>query len=304
MTKIPVFYRCVIIIALTVLVTPVKASGNAPVDNYDSRLQEGIDLFYQTKWSRAADIFRKLQQTDPGDPRAWFFNSMIPCWKYFFADGSGTSAEQFMSLSEQAISVGRDHLESQPGDTTVVLLMSGLYGYRSLIAASEKQYEVAMKSGLDGYRYTRQLLQLGDRNPQALIGKGMLYYMLGSIPPGLKWLTGFTGIKADKAFGLQYLEQAARANSYVSLDARLILAYLYEKEENYSKALYHISHLCERYPENTIFNYYEARILELSERNSEAKMAYEQVISLKNEQLDTLVRKSKVRLARLNAHSN
>lgn len=304
MKKIPGFYRWVIVFALTVPVTPVKASGNAPVDNYNARLEEGIDLFYQTEWLRAADIFRNLQQAEPGDPRAWFFESMIPCWKYFFADGSGKSAKQFMRLSEKAISVGRDHLESQPGDTTVVLLMSGLYGYRSLIAASEKQYEVAMKSGLDGYRYTRQLLQLGDRKPQALIGKGMIYYMLGSIPPGLKWLTGFTGIKADKALGLQFLEQAARSNSHVSLDARLILMYLYEKEGDFSEALYHISRLCEVYPENTIFNYHEARILELSKRNSEAKMAYEQVILLKNEQLDTLVRKSRARLVRLNEHSD
>lgn len=261
-------------------------------DTYDQKLDQGIESFYQTNWDKAATIFEELKARDEDDPRAYFFHAMIPFWEYFFGGKSSQAASDFLERSGKAIEVSSNRLDENPHDTTMVLMLSGLYGYRSLVAASEKNYQTAIQSGMTGFRYTRQLLALDDEDPRALIGKGIFYYMVGTVPKELRWATNIMGIKGDKQEGLRILEKAATSDSYVSNDAKMILSYLYKSEGMYASALKHIKDLCQRYEENIIFQFNYAEILEKSDRQEEAKEAYKAVVELHNTHLDTLKEQS------------
>lgn len=268
-------------------------------DTYDQKLEQGIEYFYQTDWDRAAGIFNELKSRDSEDPRAYFFDAMIPFWEYFFGGNSPRAATDFLERSQKAIDISSERLNENPHDTTMVLMLSGLYGYRSLVAASEKNYQTAIESGMTGFRYTRQLLALDDDDPKALIGKGIFYYMVGTVPKELRWATNMMGIRGDKAEGLRILEKAAKSESYVSNDAKMILSYLYKTEGMYDKALAHIEELCGRYEENIIFQFSYAEILEKSDRQQEAKEAYKTVVELQNTHLDTLKEQSRVKIRNL-----
>ncbi|NIU02281.1 MAG: DUF3808 domain-containing protein, partial [Nitrosopumilaceae archaeon] len=190
-------------------------------------------------------------------------------------------------------------LNKDSSDTTMVLMLSGLYGYRSLVSAAEKNYKEALQSGMEGFTYTRQLLALDANDPKALIGKGMFYYMVGSVPNGLKWVTNMIGMSADMQEGFDSLEKAAQSESYVRNDAQMILAYLYEREEQNKKALNHLEELCSRYPENIIFQYNRARLLEKTNQIALARKKYEMIITMDTNALGILKQKSERRLQRL-----
>lgn len=277
----------------------LAASQPAAPEPYEQKLERGIEYFYQTDWDQADSIFIDLKLRDKTDPRAYFFHAMIPFWKYFFGGNSSAAATDFLNRSEEAIEISFKRLNENPHDTTMVLMLSGLYGYRSLVAASEKNYQTAIQSGMTGFRYTRQLLALDDQDPKALIGKGIFYYMVGTVPKELRWATNIMGIKGDKEEGFEILEKAATSESYVSNDAKMILAYLYKKEERYNKALEHIEDLCERYEENIIFQFNYAEILEKMNRQKEAKKAYRTVAQMQNHHMDTLKNKSRDKLRNL-----
>jgi len=268
-------------------------------DNYDQKLERGIEYFYQTDWDKAASIFDELKSSNREDPRAYFFHAMIPFWEYFFGGNSSRAASGFLERSQKAIEISSERLHENPYDTTMVLMLSGLYGYRSLVAASEKNYQTAIQSGMTGFRYTRQLLALDNEDPKALIGKGIFYYMAGTVPKELRWATNIMGIKGDKKEGLSILEKAATSESYVSNDAKMILSYLYKTEGMYDKALKHIEDLCNRYEENIIFQFNYAEILEKSNRQDEAIEAYKAVVQLQNTHLGTLKEQSRVKIRNL-----
>jgi tetratricopeptide (TPR) repeat protein len=178
-------------------------------------------------------------------------------------------------------------------------MLSGLYGYQSLVAAAEKHYQQAVRSGVTGFKYSRQLLSLDTNDPKALIGKGMFYYMVGSVPNGFKWVTNMVGFSGNVQEGFKALQAAADSESYVSNDAKMILAYLYEKENKPQKALTYLRDLTDRYPQNIIFQYNLARLYEKCGMQGEAIEKYKRVISMDNVELRTLKDKSRTRLQHL-----
>nr|NIT56798.1 hypothetical protein [Fodinibius sp.]NIV11743.1 hypothetical protein [Fodinibius sp.]NIY25381.1 hypothetical protein [Fodinibius sp.] len=92
--------------------------------SYEQKLEEGIDAFYRADWVEAKALFKELRQEKPDDSRAYFFESMIPFWKYYFGGRTKQTAEQFLSKSQEAIKVSKQKLNKDSSDTTMVLMLS------------------------------------------------------------------------------------------------------------------------------------------------------------------------------------
>jgi len=267
-----------------------------PTSKYDQLLSTGVSAFYETNWSKARAVFDEMKNVDSDDPRAYFLESLIPFWAYFFGSEDQKYVDEYMQLSDKAITLSRQHLNDSPSDTNMVLMLSALYGYQSLMAANETNYRAAIKSAMDGFQYTRQMLQLDSNDPRALIGKGIFNYMMGTIPPEARWVTNIMGLKGDKELGFQMLKQAAESNSYVSIDAKMMLFYLYEREEELEKAHKIILKLTEEYPGNIIFRYKLAECLNRLGYDDRAQQTYKKVVELDNNDLLTLKNKSLSRI--------
>lgn len=269
-----------------------------PKSAYEQRLEQGIDAFYRSDWRQADLVFDQLQKLDPGNPRAYFFSSMVPFWQYFFGGGEPGTAKEFLRSSDQAIKIAERRLKAAPRDTSVVFILSGLHGYRSLVAAAEKEYSVAIQSGVTGFSYTRQLLSLDDTHEDALIGKGVFNYMMGSVPREGRWMTNMMGMSGDIELGFQELERAAQSSSASRTEAKMILAYLYDREKRHDDALRVSKELVEAYPENIIFQFYLAKSLDNTKRLGEATDAYRRVVEMESD-LKVLKDTSNVRLREL-----
>lgn len=256
--------------------------------SYETLLVEGIEAFYQTDWKTSTSIFNSLKEKSPEDPRPYFFESMMPFWEYFFIEQRGELAQEFLNQSEIAVKLSEKKLENSPRDTTTVLLLSGLHGYRSLVAAGEKEYRIAMNSGITGFKYTRQLLSLESDRPDAQIGRGMFYYMAGSVPREIRWLANAFGVSGDINRGFEELKKAAESDNPVSSDAMLMLMYLSEKEGMYEQALEYAEKLTHRFPENVIFLFKEAELSEKNNNSADAISIYKRIISLDNQYLKEL----------------
>lgn len=245
-------------------------------------MNAGIDAYYRTDWELAKNYFEKIKEKYPENPRPYFFESMMPFMRYFFIEKSSEHAEEFLSTSEKALELSHQQLEDVPTDTTMVLMLSGLYGYRGLVAAGQDRHQIAIRSGLRGFQFTRKLLSLDSDRPDARIGKGMFYYMVGSVPDGMKWAVNMLGYSAEKETGFNELKAAAQSDSYIRNDALMMLMYLYHKEENLDQALYYAEKLTNSLPENLIFRYKKAKILEQMGRIDEAISIYNDVSSSNN----------------------
>lgn len=266
---------------------------------YDEKLQEGIEAFYNTEWEKAESLFQELMAENEKDPQPHFFSSMMPFWEYFFIDQNQELADEFLSRSEKAVNLSEQKLDSSPNDTTMVLLLSGLHGYRSLVAAGESNYRIAIRSGMTGFSYTRKLLSLDTDRPDARIGRGMFYYMLGSVPSELKWATNMAGLKGDMEQGFEELKIAAESDSYVSNDAIMLLMYLYNKEERYEEALSYAEKLTERLPKNIIFKFKKAEILENTGNKEQARELFAEIAESNHRRLASLIVKSKEKVEQL-----
>jgi tetratricopeptide (TPR) repeat protein len=157
-------------------------------------------------------------------------------------------------------------------------MLSGLYGYRSLVAAAEKEYTTAIKSGVTGFGYTRQILATNNDNEDALIGKGVFQYMVGSIPKEGRWMTNMIGMSGTVEGGFKELERAARSKSSSRIDAMMILAYLYDREKRHQDALRISKELVKAYPENIIFQFYLAKSLDMTNQVDKARDVYRYVV--------------------------
>lgn len=267
--------------------------------SFEDKLERAVEEFYQTRWTKSQKLFNDLKEEYPADPRPHFFESMMPFWEYFFIHQKSELADKFLKQSERAVDLSEQRLEDNSSDTTMVLLLSGLHGYRSLVAASESNYRVAMQSGVTGFTYTRQLLSIDSNRPDAQIGRGMFYYMVGSIPSEVRWLTNLAGIRGDVEMGFLELEKAAESDNAVRYDAMMMLMYLHEKEEEINKSIEYAERLTDRFSENVIFLYKAAELHEQLGNTERAVENYRQIISLSNENLQEITEMSKNRIDEL-----
>lgn len=265
-----------------------RVTDPVSLPSYDQIMMDSLEAFYQTEWEKAEIYFKSMKELDPADPRAYFFSSMIPFWEYFFVDQSEESAKDFFMQSNEAIILGEEKLRKNPGDKMLISMLSGLYGYQSLVASGENNIRTALRAGRTGFGYTKKLLEFDESIPETQIGKGMYHYMVGSVPGALRWLVRLFGLKGDVETGFEELKKAAESDSYVSVDAKMILAYIYSKEEEYEEALYYLSRLRLEYPGNTIFQYVYAETLENAGCTEEALIEYEKVIVMNNPELKQL----------------
>lgn len=294
---------------LVPMFSSVNATGNPTAGvseetdsrSFEERLEHAVEQFYQTRWTESKLLFNDLKEDYPKDPRPHFFESMMPFWEYFFVHQQPELADKFLKQSESAVDLSEERLDRNPNDTTMVFLLSGLHGYRSLVAASEKNYRIAMQSGVTGFSYTRKLLALDSNRPDAQIGRGMFYYMVGSIPSEVRWLTNIAGIRGDVDMGFRELEKAAESENAVRYDAMMMLMYLHEKEGELEQAVEYAKRLTDRFSENVIFLYKCGDLHEKIGNTDRAVEHYKRVIAENNEHLEQITEMSKERVDNLYA---
>lgn len=271
----------------------------SPYHSYDAVMYYGLDAFYRSEWETAESCFEQMRQIDSEDPRGYFFSAMIPFWSYFFVDRSSETADRFLELSERAIDLAEMRLPETPDEILAISMLSGLHGYRSLVASRENRIRRAFQSGRTGFSYTRRLLELEETGPETDVGRGIYHYMAGSVPGSLRWLASIFGLSGSREAGFDYLRRASEADSFVAVDARMILAYLHNRDGDHRKALQYTARLVGDFEQNLIFIYKHADTLLESGRKEESACYYGKAAAREHAALSLLTESSRKKLEEL-----
>ncbi|MEX2435109.1 MAG: tetratricopeptide repeat protein, partial [Balneolaceae bacterium] len=86
---------------------------------------------------------------------------------------------------------------------------------------------------------------------------------------------------------------------YVRHDAKMILMYLFNREEKYEEALVYAEKLTKEFPENVIFIYKKAEIYEKLGKMDLAKDQFTKILELDNKFLREVTNKSRSRIREL-----
>jgi len=317
MTSTTTSYRFIILFVAILLAVPVRMVASQPevypenrINNstlchsaggYEDTMYQGLEAFYRTDWNTAESCFERMKLLDPEDPRALFFTAMIPFWEYYFVENNRDLADRFMKLSDKAIQQAERKLESKPDDLHLISMLSGLYGYQSLVASEESRIRTALLTGRIGFGYTQQLLKRQEESPEVDIGRGIYHYMVGSIPGSLRWLAALFGLKGDREYGFHYLNRAACSSSYVRLDAKMVLSTIHKRERQYDQALSYTRRLLVNYEENIIFLFVHAELLEQSGKDFEALSVFQKIADMNHDRLFILIERSRERASELQA---
>jgi hypothetical protein len=102
-------------------------------------------------------------------------------------------------------------------------------------------------------------------------------YVVGSLPWGVKAASTVVGLGGNKEKGLEYLHEAATANSETSVDAKILLVVFLRRERRFDESLQFIRSLEPQYPHNVLFPLEDGNLLREKGQNREAEAIYRRV---------------------------
>jgi len=120
-------------------------------------------------------------------------------------------------------------------------------------------------------------LELDPNFQDAKLVVGTHYYVLGSLPWGVKVAVAMVGLSGNKDKGFQYLYEVAKGNGESCIDAQVILSLFLRREHRYDEALGIMRGLIPLYPRNVLFALEEGNLLREAGHNPEAEAVYRKI---------------------------
>jgi tetratricopeptide (TPR) repeat protein len=232
---------------------PLPASS-APVDW--ARVHEvtlrGVNLIYDLEMARASVVFDTVIAMAPGDPRGYFFKSMVSFWTYTLRNEEH-DFQRFMSMSDTVIRICDGLLDQNENDATAHFYLGGIHGYRGMAEQIHGSMVKAVMEGRKGYFELEEAVRLDPKLYDAQMGFGLFRYLVAKIPSGLAWIARIVGFEGDLEGGLASLRLAATKGVYTRSEAAFYLSQFLFSEHRRDQAFELMRSLIQRHPDNTLF---------------------------------------------------
>lgn len=227
----------------------------------------GLDHLYHARTELARAAFERIRARHPESPAADFLLGGI-AWHELttgpqgFASG-GTAEKQLFAHMDAAIAAGERALARDPSDVAARFFVGGAYGYEARYLALAEKWWDAYRTGRKGLKQLERVVHDAPDMEDAYLGLGIYHYYADVIPAVLKVLGGIVGLGGDRARGLQEIRRALRGGSLVRVESRFFLGEIYtEFEEDHWTALGFSRSLRDEFPENELFAWLNARVLD------------------------------------------
>ena len=262
--------------------------------------KRGFDHFYSLEYDEALIEFQRLREAEPNNPAVQNHLAAIYFYKQLLAAGilqgnsfSDTSSvfrgkkiqpereleKGFHEANQTATRICEQRLKSDRRDQEALYACGVAYAAKS---SYEGLIERAKLDALsDGRKASFFHLELFRLNPQfydAQLVPGLYDFIVGSLPPSLKFLLLLGGFSGDKERGMLEVESAAAQGQRANQDAKIMLAVIYRRAKRYDDARRTLGELVQAYPRNYIFPLEIASIYGRAGQPKEAIAAYEQVL--------------------------
>ncbi|MBI2619085.1 MAG: DUF3808 domain-containing protein [Ignavibacteriales bacterium] len=213
---------------------------------------QGIDRLFNLDFQLAEQSFDEVIKMAPGDPRGYFFKSMIHYW-VFNLTLDESAFEKFFDLSEKVIDVCSTVLKSDENNGMAKFYLGGIYGYRGLAHQRNGSLLSAVWDGRKGYGYLEEAATQNAGVYDAQMGFGLFKYLVARVPKSFRWILNILGFSGDREGGLAAIKLAADKGIYATNEAAFFYAQFSYLEEREEEAYRYLQRLLDKYPHNTLF---------------------------------------------------
>ena len=176
---------------------------------------------------------------------------------------SESGSAPFFTEMNEAISLGEAAVKANPSDASARFFLGGAYGYEARYLALQEKWWDAYQKGKKGVSHLERVVKDRPDYGDAYLGLGIYHYYADVIPSVLKFFSKIVGMDGDKKRGLQEIHRSLREGTIVEQEARFFLAEIYSTfEEDQWRALEFSRTLRDQYPENELFAWMNARVLD------------------------------------------
>jgi hypothetical protein len=183
--------------------------------------------------------------------------------------------ERIKQLVAEAEKLENDELARNPKNTDMLYARGVTRGLFALYTALiERAWFSALRNAVGARHDHEKVLELDPKYTDAKLVVGAHNYVMGNLPLAVKIAVALVGLSGDKQKGLQYLNDAYRANGETSVDAGVILMVFLRREHRYDEALQIAEALGPRFPRNYLLPLEEGNLLRASGKFDAAENQY------------------------------
>lgn len=190
--------------------------------------KKGIDAIYAVDVPEARKNFELAVQKYPDNPFPHFGIAMTK-WaelEYLEDESNPRLAEEYGTLTDKAINVGKTWLKKHPNDANAYMCLGGMYGLRARLAVMQHRWIKAYLDGKKAISNTRKSLKTDPEVYDAYLGLGMYEYYAGTLPGVIKILAKLF-LSGDAKQGVEYIKLCKEKGYFNSLAAKLLLIEIY-----------------------------------------------------------------------------
>jgi hypothetical protein len=257
----------------------------------DALNQAAFDHYYNLDYDAAVQDFEKILARHPNDPFA--VNHLLSAIQVreLYRMGAMNSGEysndnfigqahrpadpaqkqRIKHLVEQAGKLEDAELSRNPNNVDMLYARGVTRGQFALYTALiERAWFSALRNAVGARRDHERVLELAPHYTDAKLIVGAHNYVMGNLSLAVRMAVALVGLSGDKEKGLQYLNDAYRANGETSVDAGVVLMVFLRREHRYGDALRIARVIGPRFPRNYLLPLEEANLLRASGKNGEA----------------------------------
>jgi len=238
--------------ALLLLTYSPAPAGDVDWALVHTATMRGINRLYNMKIDEAAATFDSVRRMAPGDPRGYFFGSMVHFWLYTLTRDE-KEYRKFLEKSDDVITVCENLLDVSDTDAVSLFYLGGIYGYRGLAHQAHNSMFKAVTEGRKGYLSLKEAVKLKPDLYDAQMGFGLFTYLVAKVPKSLSWILSIVGFSGDAEGGVAMVRRAAEHGLYTRTEARFYLSQFLFAEQKSEEALPILDTLIAEYPDNALF---------------------------------------------------
>ena len=286
------------LLALAQACLAADPAGTAALRPPDPLNQAAFEHYYNLDHDAAIQDFEKIAARHPNDPFA--LNHLLSAiqMRELYRMGAMNSGEysndnfigqahrpadpaqkeRIKQLVQQAEKLENAELARNPNNVDMLYARGVTRGQFALYTALiERAWFSALRNAVGARHDHERVLELAPQYTDAKLVVGAHNYVMGNLPLAVKIAVALVGLSGDKKKGLDYLNDAYRANGETSVDAGIVLMVFLRREHRYAEALQIVEAIAPRFPRNYLLPLEQANLLRVSGKSNEAEDQYRRV---------------------------
>jgi tetratricopeptide (TPR) repeat protein len=249
--------------------------------------KEGLRLLYSGEPERAIELFRKVQQAQPGHPLGWLLETNALWWTLYceaceikwnlidaWKRGKLPEDARYFALVDKGIALAEAQLKAR--ETAEMRFYAGMgWALRARLNGLRDERMALARAGVKAREHLLRAIELDPNYDDAYTGVGLYNYYSDALSAFAKFLRFFLFIPGgSKKDGMLQLERGMRGE-LTGVEAQFYLAKcLRNYDQNYARGIELMQPLAARFPRNPLFHLLLGDLYAKLARNPQAAASF------------------------------